>query len=117
MEQATETKAPGREISRGMVAIYKDYFGRGPTRVQTSITNEHVVVLLSDALTVVEQRLAQEGNHETVLSVRRKAQESMADDMTELVERLTGRTVSCLLSDHDVATDTAVEVIVFDGIE
>ena len=100
-----------------MVAIYKDYFGRGPTRAKTSITEDSVVVLLSDALTVVEQRLAQEGNHETVLSVRRKAQESMGRDMTELVERLTGRKVSCLLGDHDVLTDTAVEVLVFEGFE
>ena len=114
MAESTQAVDVRREISRGMVAIYKEYFGRGPTRARTTISDVHVVVILSDALTVVEQRLAKEGNHETVRGLRRKAQESMSSDMTELVERLTGRKVECLLSDHDVPTDTAAEVLVFE---
>ncbi len=34
--------------------------------------------------------------------------------MMELVERVTGQQVKCLLSDHHVPTDTAVEVLVFE---
>ena len=110
-----ETMTNSKAISRGMVAIYKEYFGRGPTQSQTTISDAHVVVILSDALTVVEQRLAAEGNHETVRGLRRKVQASMSSDMTELVEGITGREVQCLLSDHDVPTDTAAEVLVFTG--
>ena len=110
-----ETMTNSKAISRGMVAIYKEYFGRGPTQSQTTISDSHVVVILSDALTVVEQRLAAEGNHETVRGLRRKVQASMSSDMTELVEGITGREVQCLLSDHDVPTDTAAEVLVFTG--
>ena len=114
MAEPTQTKSTQRDISRGTVAIYKKYFGRGPTWAQSTIADTHVTVVITDALTVVEQRLAEEGNHETVRSLRRKVQTSMAKDMTELVERLTGRTVRCMLSDHDVPTDTAVEVLVFE---
>jgi uncharacterized protein YbcI len=110
----TRTIAPDREISRGVVGIYKEYFGRGPTWAQATVCETHVAVILKDALTVVEQRLAREGNDETVRSLRRKVQESMGVDMAELVERITSRKVSCMLSDHDVATDTAVEVFVFE---
>lgn len=99
-----------------MVSIYKDYFGRGPTESRATISDTHVIVILKDALTVVERRLAAEGNHETVRSLRRKVQASMSSDMMELVEEVTGRKVHCLLSDHDVPTDTAVEVLVFDDI-
>jgi len=117
VETAQQTVDMRREISRGMVGIYKEYFGRGPTRVRTTISDVHVVVVLSDALTVVEQRLASEGNHETVKGVRRKAQESMGSEMQALVEGVTGRGIHCLLSDHDVPTDTAVEVLVFEDAE
>ncbi len=98
-----------------MVGIYKEYFGRGPTWAHATVADSHVTVLLGDALTVIEQRLASEGNHETVRALRRKAQESLSQDMSALVERVTGRKVRCLLSDHDVETDTAVEVLVFEG--
>jgi uncharacterized protein YbcI len=110
---ATRTPTSEREIARGIVGIYKEYFGRGPTSAQATVTDTHVAVILKDALTVVEQRLAKEGNDETVRSLRRKVQESMSEDMIELVERVSDRKVSCMLSDHDVPTDTAVEVIVF----
>jgi uncharacterized protein YbcI len=73
-----------------------------------------VTVLLEDALTVVERRLALEGNEETVRSLRRKVQNSMSAEMMDLVTRVTGQRVKCLLSDHDVPTDTAAEVLVFE---
>jgi len=96
-----------------VVWIYKDYFGRGPTWSQATITDTHVTVLLRDALTVVEQRLASEGNADTVRSLRQKVQQTMSDKMVELVEQATGKKVVCLLSDHHVPSDTAVEVLVF----
>ena len=104
---------PEREIARGVVWIYKDYFGRGPTWSQATISDTHVTVLLKDALTVVEQRLASEGNADTVRSLRQEVQQAMSDKMVELVEQATGRKVVCLLSDHHVPSDTAVEVLVF----
>ena len=73
-----------------------------------------MTVILRDALTVVEQRLAEEDEHKTVRSLRQKVQDSMSSDMTKLVEELTGRKVECMLSDHHVATDIAVEVLVFE---
>jgi uncharacterized protein YbcI len=111
---STQVSNPEREIARGMVWIYKDYFGRGPTWAQATIEDTHVTVLLADALTVVEQRLAEEGNNETVRSLRQEVQDVMSAKMIELVEQVTGKKVMCLLSDHHVETDTAVEVLVFD---
>ena len=111
---ANQVLSPQREISRGMVGIYKEYFGRGPTWARAEIAETHVTVLLGDALTVVERRLASEGNDETVRSLRQEVQQAMSDEMIELVERVTGQKVKCLLSDHHVPTDTAVEVLAFE---
>ena len=110
----TQVLNPEREISRGIVGIYKEYFGRGPTWARTSIADTHVTVLLEDALTVVERRLVLEGNNETVRSLRQKVQQAMSDDMVELVERVTGQKVKCMLSDHHVPTERAVEVLAFE---
>jgi uncharacterized protein YbcI len=110
----TQIANPEREISRGTVGIYKEYFGRGPTKASATIGDTHVTVILEDALTVVERRLASEGNDETVRSLRQKIQQAMRDELVELVERTVGRKVKCLLSDHDVPTDIAVEVLVFE---
>lgn len=105
--------SPEREISRGIVAIYKEYLGRGPTRAQTTITDSFVVTVLSDSLTKVEQRLAVEDDDETVRSIRRKFQSAMSHDIIELVERATNRKAGVFLSDHDVPTDTAIEFVTF----
>jgi len=103
-----------REIARGIVYVYKEFFGRGPTWAQATLTDTHVTVLLADALTVIERRLAAEGKDETVRSLRQAAQQAISDKMTEVVEQATGRKVKCLLSDHDAPTDMAVEVLVFE---
>jgi len=114
---SSQVSNPEREIARSMVWIYKDYFGRGPTWAQATIANTHVTVLLTDALTVVERRLAEEGNNETVSSLRREVQQVMSDEMMAIVQQATGKKVVCLLSDHDVPSDTAVEVLVFEREE
>ena len=111
----TAQATPQREISRGMVAIYKEYFGRGPTQVQTTICDTFVLVVLRDALTKVEQRLAREENSETVRSIRRKFQTAMSREIVELVERVTGRRGASFLSDHDVESDVAIELVLFEN--
>jgi hypothetical protein len=56
-----------------------------------------------------------EGEGELVVTVRRKFQSTMRDDLVGGVELLTGRKVVSFLSDHDVGADTAAEVFVLDG--
>ena len=111
-----ESGSPQREISRGMVAIYKEYLGRGPTKAQTTITEDFAVTILTDALTKVEQRLSVEGKDETVRSIRREFQAAMSRDITRLVEGVTGRKAGAFLSDHDIGTDTAIEFVAFENL-
>ncbi|MBA2522724.1 MAG: DUF2294 family protein [Solirubrobacterales bacterium] len=103
-----------KEISRGIVAIYKEYLGRGPTTARTSITPHASVTTLEDSLTKAEGTLVAEGQEETVREIRRKFQSAMRADITALVEGVTGRKTCAFLSDHDTEPDVAIEAVVFE---
>jgi uncharacterized protein YbcI len=102
-------------ISKQVVRLYSEYTGRGPTRVRTTIRDTVVLCIAYDSMTKGERRLVEAGEVETVVSIRRKFQLTMRDELVGAVELLTGRTVISFLSDHDALTDHAAEIFVLDG--
>ncbi len=103
------------EISNLVVRLFSEYTGRGPTKARTTIRDNVVVCIAQNNLTKAERRLVDEGEDELVVSIRRKFQRTMRDDLVGGVEMLTGRKVVSFLSDHDAQTDHASEVFVLDG--
>lgn len=89
--------------------------GRGPTSARTTLTDEFAVTLAGDTLTKAERQLVEQGDDETVRSIRRKFQVAMTRDITRLVEEVTGRKAKSLLSDHDVRADLANEMVIFEA--
>jgi uncharacterized protein YbcI len=102
-------------ISRLVVRLFAEYTGRGPTKARTTIRENVVVCVTQDNMTKAERRLSQEGEGELVVTVRRRFQSTMRDDLVGGIEVLTGRRVVSFLSDHDGETDHAAEVFVLDG--
>jgi len=102
-------------ISRHVVRLFAEYTGRGPTKARTSIRDDVIVCITQDNLTKGERRLTEEGEGGTVVSIRRKFQTTMCDDLVAGVEVLTNRKVVSFLSDHDADHDYAAEVFVLDG--
>jgi uncharacterized protein YbcI len=109
----TDTGSPERQISRGIVAIYKDYTGRGPTHAQTQITDVCSSTIVEDSLTKAERKLVDGGDAFTVREIRRKFQDAMRDEITELVQTVTGRETDTMLSDHHPINDVAIETVTF----
>jgi uncharacterized protein YbcI len=101
-----------REIAKAMVALYKEYVGRGPTRARAHISDDLVAVILEDTMTKAEQTLAEENEEDLVRGVRRVLQGKFREDAVEIVERLTGHKVKAFLSDHDIKSDVACETFV-----
>jgi len=108
---SSEAEPAPREISRGVVAIYKDYMGRGPTDARTEVTENASVTRVSGSLTKAEQSLVADGKADVVREMRRNFQDAMASEVTALVESATGREAESFLSDHDTETDLAIEVV------
>ncbi|HYP47516.1 MAG TPA: Na-translocating system protein MpsC family protein [Thermoleophilaceae bacterium] len=104
----------GAEISNGLVQLIHEYTGRGPTGARTTISEESVMVLLRDVLTRAERRLAEDGEADTVLSIRGKFQQTMREDMVAVVERVTGRQVAAFMSANHIDPDMACEIFVLE---
>ncbi len=102
-------------ISKAIVQLVRDYTGRGPTKVRTSIRDNVVLVMLEDTLTRGEQSLVTAGRVETVLDLRHEFQIAMKAAAIEQIEALTGRAVVAMMSANHVGPDLAAEIFVLDG--
>ena len=106
-----------RDLAKAMVALYKEYVGRGPTRARAHVDDDIITVILEDTMTKAEQTLADEEEEELVRGVRRVLQGKFREDASEIVERLTGRRVRAFLSDHAIDPDIAAEVFVLEPLD
>jgi uncharacterized protein YbcI len=101
-------------LTREVVRIHTANLGRGPNKSFTFHNGNVVVTVLQDVLTKAEQNLAANHHGEAVLSMRDLFQRTMADEMTESVERLTGREVIACMGANHLSPDMAVEVFILD---
>ena len=80
-------------ISDGIVALLKEFYGRGPTRTKTYYEDDLVVCLLRGGFSRVEQTLLEGGRGSSVIQQRMEFQELMQQRFEEVVEKATGRRV------------------------
>jgi uncharacterized protein YbcI len=99
-------------ISNAMVQIQREYLGRGPTKVRTSLRDNTIVVLMEDTLTRAERSLVNDGKTELVLHTRASFQGTMKHDMIAAVEEITERRVVAFMSTNHVDPDVACEILV-----
>lgn len=100
-------------ISNEMVRIYKEQFGRGPTKTRTNWAGSDVlVVTLEETFTPAEHSLRRLGKHQELRDLRLLFQYAEVDAFCEPVERLTGRKVRAFISGIDTHADLATELFV-----
>jgi uncharacterized protein YbcI len=92
-----------------------EYTGRGPTKARTTIRDDTIICVTQDNMTKGERRLVDKGETDLVVTIRRKYQTTMRDDLVGGIQLLTGRTVLSFMSDHDADHDYAAEVFILDG--
>jgi uncharacterized protein YbcI len=102
------------QISNEMVRLYKEQFGRGPTKARTNWAgSDTLVAILEDTLTPAERNLVKMGEHQRLRDLRMFFQYASVREFCEPVERLTGRKVRAFHSSIDTEVDgMAVEVFV-----
>jgi uncharacterized protein YbcI len=99
------------EISREMVRLYKELFGRGPTKARTEFAGPDIVICsLENTFTPAERSLAEMGEHQRLRDTRLYFQAATADRFREIIERLTGRKVRAFISGLDAEVDICSEV-------
>ena len=99
-------------ISDGMVALLKEFYGRGPTRTKSYFEDDLVVCLLRGGFSRVEQTLLEGGRGSAVIQQRMEFQELMRERFTAVVERATGRKVIGFMSGNQQDPDIMCELFI-----
>jgi uncharacterized protein YbcI len=108
-----ETGGTGEElaaVTNGIVGLFREYYGRGPTKAKSYLLDDtYVVCVLHDTMTTVEQTLVKSGQGRLVREVRLTFQEALADSFMGVVEKATGRRVATYHSQLTLDPDIGIE--------
>lgn len=113
---ASETRLDRRgietdELSRAMVRLYKEHFGRGPTKAQSVYATANLLICtLENSLTPAERNMAEMGEHQRLRDIRMFFQHASENEFVEVVEQITGRVVRGFVSGIDTEKDISSEV-------
>jgi uncharacterized protein YbcI len=106
------------QITNGIVQLFSEYYGRGPTRAKSYLLDDaYVVTVLRDTLTTVERTLADTGHGDKVREVRLTFQEAVADRFTGAVSEILGRKVLTYHSQVTFHPERGFEIFVLEPNE
>jgi uncharacterized protein YbcI len=106
------------EISREMVRLYKELFGRGPTKSKADFVGPDAIIrTLEERLTPAEQALAKMGEHQRLRDTRQYFQHASEEQFRGSVERTLGRKVRAFVSGIDTHMDVSSEVFYLEPVE
>ena len=115
---AVADRSPMLEIANAMVRLYKEAFGRGPTKARAQFAGQDtLVVILESSLTVAERNLVAMGEHQRLREARLFFQYALEDQFRAIVEDALGRRTLAFVSGMDTARDVAVEVFTLEPAE
>ena len=99
-------------ISDGLVALLKEFYGRGPTQAKSYYQDDLVVCVLRGGYTQVEQTLRDGGRGSAVIEQRMQFQELMRERFETVIEKATGREVIGFMSGNQQNPDLMCEVFI-----
>ena len=99
-------------ISDGLVALLKEFYGRGPTQAKSYYQDDLVVCVLRGGFTRVEETLLEGGRGSAVIEQRMEFQELMRARFEGVIEKATGRRVIGFMSGNQQGPDMMCEVFV-----
>jgi uncharacterized protein YbcI len=80
-------------LSNALVALMKEFYGKGPTAAKSFINDEYLLTVLEGGLTRNEETLIADGQSDLVRVYRLAFQQSVREQFVSAVERITGRKV------------------------
>ena len=102
-------------VTNGIVKLFRDYYGRGPTKAKSYLLDDRIVVcVLEDTMTTVERTLAENGHSGQVRETRLRFQEAMAPEFMGVVTEAMGRGVVGYHSQLTVEPDIGFEFFVLE---
>lgn len=102
------------QISTEMVQAMKQHYGKGPVSVKSYLVDDLLFVVMRDMITQAERTMLDAGREHTVRNFRQEFENEVAEPLTSLVERLTGRRVVNYQSQVLFDPDLTIEIFVFE---
>jgi uncharacterized protein YbcI len=106
-----------QEITNAMVRLYKELFGRGPTKARTNYAGpDTLVATVENSLTAAERKMIELDEHQRVREIRIFFQHASESEFTGTVEEITGRKVWAFVSGMDTNRDVSSEVFYLEPV-
>ena len=94
-----------------MVRLYKDAFGRGPTKARARFAGpDTLLVTLESSLTVVERNLVAMGEHQRLREARLFLSYALEEQFRAIVEQALGRKTLAFVSGIDTGRDVTIKL-------
>lgn len=108
---ATIDRSPLLEVSNAMVRLYKETFGRGPTKARAQFAGpDTLLVTLESSLTAAERNLVAMGEHQRLREARLFLSYALEDQVRAIVEQALGRKTLAFVSGIDIARDVTIKL-------
>jgi uncharacterized protein YbcI len=108
---ATIDRSPLLEVSNAMVRLYKEAFGRGPTKARAQFVGpDTLLVTLESSLSVAERNLAAMGEHQRLREARLFLAYALEDQFRAIVEQALGRKTLAFVTGIDTSRDVTVKL-------
>lgn len=107
----TAARSPMLELANAVVRLYKEAYGRGPTKARALFAGPDTLVLvLEQCLTTAERNLVSMGELGALRETRACLQGSIEAELRAVVEHFLGRRTLAHVSGVDGGHDVAVDV-------
>ena len=101
-------------VSRELVSLHKQFYGKGPVRAKTFLVDDTVLCVLEGGFTVVERTLIEVGRAPAVHEIRTSFQAAMREQFTHVVEAALNRRVRAYMSQVHTDPDIAIELFLLE---
>ena len=112
--KSTEPQEVAPAIARGLTSAMKAHYGKGPVSAKAHFVEDDVlVVVMRDPATTAERSMAREGREGEARDFRLAFEDQFSEEITGVVEKLTGRKVATYHSQIVFDPDLLFEIFVF----
>jgi uncharacterized protein YbcI len=106
-----------QEITNAMVRLYKELFGRGPTKARTNYAGpDTLVATIENSLTPAERNMIDMGEDQRVREIRMFFQYASDAEFCGTIEEITGRKVRAFVSGMDTDKDVSAEIFYLEPV-
>jgi len=102
------------QISNEFVTMQKEYWGLGPVQAKSYMMDDLLLVVMRGGTTRAERTMLDFGRQDLVREFRQTFENEMTKNLTDKIERLTGRKVLTYQSQILFDPDIVAELFVFD---